>query len=422
VQKQVTYGELARLFIRMSLTAFGGPAAHLAMGEDELVRRRGWLTQQEYLDLMAAANLIPGPNSTETMIHVGYKMRGIGGAILTGACFIVPAALVSLILAILYVGGGGIPQVQSLLWGIQPVIVAIIIVAAWRLAPAAMKTRPLIAVFAGSLILSATRALPEAVIIIGAGLLFAIWTTARARLTGGTVMLHLTPFPLSILWRGLNLDNAEMALHRVALTFAPVAQTIINMGEGARASALDLFWYFLRIGSVLFGSGYVLVTYIQADLVTTFGWLTARELLDSVAIGQFTPGPVLTTTTVVGYIVAGLPGALTATLGVFLPSFVLVILTAPLIPRMRQSRFLSAFLDGANTAVLAAIVVTAVQIGLTALRPLLETSPDQIAGVSVVALLILGLSLIGLLRFKLNATILLIVGAAAGLAYGIMGG
>jgi len=390
-----TYGELARLFIRMSLTAFGGPAAHLAMGQDEIVRRRGWLTREEYLDLMAATNLIPGPNSTETMIHVGYKMRGIPGALLTGACFIIPAAVVSLILAILYVNGGGLPQVQSLLWGIQPVIVAIIIVAAWRLAPGALKTRELRVLFVAALVVEVTRTLPEAVVIIGAGLLFALWRTART---------------------GTNI--AMIALLPAVLT--PMAQTVINLGETARASALDLFWYFLKIGSVLFGSGYVLVTYIQTDLVDTFGWLTARELLDSVAIGQFTPGPVLTTTTVVGYIIAGLPGALTATLGIFLPSFVLVILTAPLIPRMRRSKFLSAFLDGANTAVLAAIVVTAFTLALVALRPLATSAPDSIAGVSALAVVLLAASIVGLMRFKLNATILLVVGAVAGLIYAML--
>jgi chromate transporter len=392
-----TYGQLARVFIRLSLTAFGGPAAHIAIAEDELVRRQKWITRQHYLDLVSAANLIPGPNSTETMIHVGYTQRGFLGAILTGACFIIPAAIISLILAILYVSGGAIPQVQSALWGIEPVIVAIILVASLRLARTTLVGHIDLAVLmAASLILLNQGLLPEVVVIIGMGLLYAIYKLRRSP----------------------NLPAVSAAL----LLFAPVVQ---QAAEVVRASALDLFWYFLRIGSILFGSGYVLISYIESDLVSSFGWLSAQQLLDAVAIGQFTPGPVLTTSTVVGYIVNGLPGALAATMGVFLPSFVFVILSAPLIPKMRQNRFLSFFLDGANAATVAAIAVAALKLLWEALLPL-GTEPSivftlgETVSISPVALVLLVGSAVWMYRSKINATWLVLIGAGVGLIYGMI--
>jgi chromate transporter len=382
-EKKTTYAELARLFIRLSVTAFGGPPAHLAMAEDEVVRRRGWLTREQYLDLIAATNLIPGPNSTETMIHVGYTQRGVAGAVLAGACFIIPAALISLALAMIYAASGALPAVNTLFWGLQPAIVAIIILAAWRLTPSALKNRALIVLFGAALLILALDALPEAVVIVGGGLLYAL------------VMLRVTAAALLI----------------------PFAQIAVEVTERAAVSALDLFWYFLRIGAVLFGSGYVLFAYIQQDVVNTFGWLTQRQLLDAIAIGQFTPGPVLTTSTVVGYLAGDVPGAIAATVGIFLPSFILVLITAPYIPRMRQSRFLSAFLDGANAAVVAAIAATLIDLGQAALQPL-PNAPDSLAGVSVIAVTLIALALIALARFRINATWVLIACGAVGLLYG----
>lgn len=381
--KKTSYTELARLFIRLSVTAFGGPPAHLAMAEDEIVRRRRWLTREQYLDLIAATNLIPGPNSTETMIHVGYTQRGVAGAVLAGACFIIPAALISLALAMIYAASGALPAVNTLFWGLQPAIVAVIAVAAWRLTPSALKNRDLVVLFGAAMAILANRWLPDAAVIIGGGLVYAL------------LMLRLTAAALLI----------------------PLAQIAVEVTERAAASALDLFWYFLRIGSVLFGSGYVLFAYIQQDVVNTFGWLTQRQLLDAIAIGQFTPGPVLTTSTVVGYLVADVPGAIAATVGIFLPSFVLVLITAPYIPRMRQSRFLSAFLDGASAAVVAAIAATLIDLGRAALQPLPD-APDNLAGVSVMAAVLIALALIALARFRINATWVLIACGAVGLLYG----
>ncbi len=386
---RVSYGELARLFLRLSLTAFGGPVAHIAMGEDEIVQRKRWLTREHYLDLVSATNLIPGPNSTEVMIHVGYVMRGIPGAILTGACFIGPAMLLTLFLSWLYVNTGQIPAAQALLWGIQPVMVAIIAHVGYRLAVTALKNRTLWLLFivATAVLLQKNVTgfgIPEVLVMVGAGVIYALLTTGVPRLAAS----------------GLPLLGALPLMQQVAQTIP--------------ATLWDIFWYFLKIGSVLFGSGYILISYIQQDVVNGFGWLTTQQLLDAVAIGQITPGPVLTTVTTVGYIVAGLPGALLGTLGVFLPSFVLVILTAPLIPKMRQNRFLSAFLSGVNAGVIAAILATLLDLSGAAFRQLNGDAFSPLAillGVGALALLI---------RFKLNATWLMLGGALIGLLAGAL--
>ncbi len=387
--QQVSYGKLARLFLRLSLFAFGGPVAHVAIAQDELVTRRKWLTHEHYLDLIAATNLIPGPNSTEVMIHVGYTLRGIPGALLTGACFILPTFFLTLALAVLYVSSGTIPAVEALLWGIKPVIVAVIAAAGYRLVPSALKSRLLWLTCTGAAAAILFLHVPEVVAMLGAGAIYAVIAT---RIT--------PPFAALLVW----MPSAQA-----------IAQTV---AAGSRAGVSDVFFYFLKIGSVLFGSGYVLIAYIQQDLVNSFQWLSSRELLDAIAIGQVTPGPVSTTATVVGYIVAGFPGAFAATFGIFLPSFILVILTAPLIPKLRRSRFMSAFLNGVNAGVIAAITITVARLAGEALQPL--------NGISLTSAVAVGLAiaaLIALVRFKLNATWLIFAGAVVGLlVQGIAGG
>ncbi|MBZ0280839.1 MAG: chromate efflux transporter [Anaerolineae bacterium] len=380
---EVSYAELARVFLRLSLTAFGGPVAHIALAEDELVTRRNWLTREHYLDLVAATNLIPGPNSTEVMIHVGYVMRGIPGAIVTGFCFITPAFLLTLALAVLYVSTGAIPQVEAILWGIKPVMVAIIAQAGYRLAQTALKTTTLWVLFFASVALIVLTPLPEVIVMLGAGVAYGVYKSGVKQASSIGIL-----FPL---------------FNVVQQTSSPIA-----------APLWDIFFYFLKIGSVLFGSGYVLITYIQQDIVNTFGWLTTQQLLDAVAIGQLTPGPVSTTTAVVGYIIAGFPGAIVATLGIFLPSFVLVILTAPLIPRMRKSTFLGAFLAGVNAGVIAAILVTLLDLANAALRVLGGTVWSPLAiGLAMAALVLL-------IRYKINATWLIAGGGLIGLIVGLV--
>ena len=379
---KVTYWQLARLFLRLSITAFGGPVAHIAMGQDEIVTRRKWLTHEHYLDLIAATNLIPGPNSTEVMIHVGYVLRGIPGAIVSGLSFIVPAFLLTLVLSIIYVQTGTLPQAHALFWGIKPVIVAIIANAGWRLIPSALTSRTLWILFAACLIAAGLLNIPEVLMMLGAGLIYALYKTQR---------------PNAAMWLGIQ----------------PLLQTAVT--TAANPSLLDIFAYFLRTGAVLFGSGYVLFAYIQQDVVNTFGWLTGQQLLDAIALGQTTPGPVSTTAAVIGYILAGLPGAVVATVGIFLPCFVFVILSAPFIPKMRRSPFMSAFLSGVNAGVIAAILLTLIDLTRVALLNLAST---QISSLAV--LLAVG-SLFTLIRFQINATWLIVIGGVVGLIAGWIG-
>jgi chromate transporter len=400
--------DLARLFLKMSVLAFGGPVAHIAMGQNEIVEKRAWLSRADYLDMVAATNLIPGPNSTEMMIHVGYVKQGVKGAVLAGVCFILPAALITLVITMAYVAGGQLPQVGALLWGVQPVILAIIAVAGWRLVPTALKDRVLWAVAVVSFALLVFTDAPEVLVMVGGGLFYALIRAARV---AGTAMLSALP----VLVPGGGL--AALLQTGAAAVAAPAVVP----------SLAELFFYFLRIGAVLFGSGYVLVAYIQQDLVQTFGWLSARQLLDAVAIGQFTPGPVLTTATAVGYITlsaestaAGMAGALVATLGVFLPSFVLVILTAPLLLKMKRSTFLRRFLDGANAAVLAAMAAAVLALAGEAVRPLSPLTLP-VGGISLVAVGLFAFAFFAQVRLKWNATWLVLIGAAFGLGAGVLG-
>lgn len=374
----VSYGELARVFLRLSVTAFGGPVAHIALGEDELVTRRRWLTREHYLDLIAAANLIPGPNSTEVMIHVGHSLRGIPGALLSGLCFIGPAFLITLALGILYVNSGALPEVEALFRGIQPVIVAVIAGAGWRLLRSALQGPTLWLLFAfGAALLAATE-LPEVLVMLLTGLLHVAWQSRATRALPAFLLSGLPALPGQVL----------------------LASGAPGLGE--------LFLYFLRIGAILFGSGYLLVAYIQQDLVLSYGWLGAQQLLDAIAIGQTTPGPVLTTATAIGMIVAGLPGALLATLGIFLPSFIFVMLSAPFIPRLRKSAPVRHFLAGVHAAVVAAILVTLLELARAAMTD--SAGQPWLPGMALCAL-----SLVALIRLQVNATWLVLIGGAAGL-------
>jgi chromate transporter len=370
---------MARLFIRLSLSAFGGPVAHIAIAEDEIVTRRGWLTREHYLDLVAATNLIPGPNSTEVMIHVGYVLKGIPGAILTGSCFIIPSAILTLILAVIYTRTGNIPQIESILWGVKPVIVAIIASVGYRLVRSALKTPVLWALFVLCVLTIVFTDIHEVLVMLGAGAIYAIYKTG---------IKHVEAKSIS------------------SLLMLPIALQTVS--GAASAGLWDIFFYFLKIGSVLFGSGYVLIAYIQQDMVNNFHWLNSRQLLDAIAIGQMTPGPVSTTVAVVGYILAGVPGAVAGTLGIFLPCFILVILTAPLIPGMRRNPFWAAFLNGVNTGVIAAILVTVIDLANAALHTL-----DGRAW-SPLAMILTLVSLLLLLRFKVNATWLILLGGVVG--------
>ena len=356
---------LAGLFLKLGLTAFGGPAAHIAMMEAEVVRRRRWMDHETFLDLLGTCNLLPGPNSTELAIYIGYARAGWRGLLLAGLCFIVPAALLTLGFAALYVHFGRLPAAQGFLLGLKPVVLAIVAQAVWNLGRTALKTWPSailgVAVLAASLL-----GIQEALLILGAGAISLL--LARPRL--GTAALGIAWLP---------------SLPALALPF--------SLG--------GLFWVILKVGATLFGSGYVLIAYLRTDLVHRLGWLTETQLLDAVAVGQVTPGPVFTTATFIGYLLGSWRGALVATMGIFLPAFLLVGLGACFLPRIRKSPALAAFMKGVNAAAVALMATALWDLGRATLA-----SPWTVA---------LGLAAAWLLiRQRLNATWVLLGGGLAG--------
>ncbi|MBE7553317.1 MAG: chromate efflux transporter [Anaerolineales bacterium] len=367
--------EVVLFFLKLGVTAFGGPAAHIALMHDELVKRRKWLDEQHFLDLLGATNLIPGPNSTEMTIHLGFLRAGWPGLILAGVCFITPAALITLALAWAYVQYGTTPAADRLLYGVKPVIMAVIAQALWSLTPKAIKG-PLTAGVGLAVLILYFFGFNEIMLLIVGGLVVMLGQNWRQRPQSGLTIL-LAGLP------GLGLP---------LFVAAPV-------------SLLQLFLIFLKIGSVLYGSGYVLLAFLRADFVIRLGWLTDSQLLDAIAIGQVTPGPVFSTATFIGYILAGLPGALLATLGIFLPSFVFVALSNPLIPRLRNSPWTGSLLDGVNVASLGLMAAVTWQLGRASL-----VDPLTIALALAAAVL--------LLRYKVNSTWLIAGGALIGLLAG----
>lgn len=360
------------MFLRLGITAFGGPAAHIAMMHDETVKRRKWLGDQEFLDLVGATNLIPGPNSTEMAIHIGFLRAGRLGLIVGGGCFIVPAVLIVLLLAWVYVRFGALPQAERLLYGIKPVVIAIVAQALGSLGRKAIK--------------GPVTAGVAAVVVI---LYFAGANEIALLFAGGAVAMLIA-------------NVRRLAGPRMGVFLIPLAGTGL-LSQAATPFGLPLlFLTFLKIGSVLYGSGYVLLAFLRADFVVRLGWLTDQQLLDAIAIGQVTPGPVFTTATFIGYLLGGTPGALLATLGIFLPSFLFVALSNPLIPRIRNSPWVSGLLDGVNVASLGLMAAVAWQLGRASL-------------IDPLTILIALLSLVLLLRFKINSTWLILGGALLGL-------
>jgi chromate transporter len=379
--ERTTLRELALLFLRLGATAFGGPAAHVAMMHDEVVERRKWLTEERLLDLIGATNLIPGPNSTELAIHIGWERRRFAGLVVAGVAFIVPAMLLTGACGYAYVRWGTLPAAGFLLHGVKPVILAVVVQAIWRLLPKAAKTWPLRVLGAAAVVLSAIG-VNELAVLFGAGAVSLVLRWIASRGTGK--------------------PNGEA--HQL-LPFLGAA------GASGAASAVtlpSLFWVFFKIGSVLFGSGYVLLAFLRADLVERLGWLTEAQLIDAIAVGQVTPGPVFTTATFIGYVLAGPNGALVATAGIFLPAFIFVALSGPLVPRLRASPGAAAFLDGVNVASLALMAVVTAQLGHAAL-------------VDVPTIVLALVSAVLLVRYEINATWLVLGGAAVGLALHFLG-
>ena len=364
--------EVAALFLRLGFTAFGGPAAHIGIMHDEVVVKRKWLTDDEFLDLLGATNLIPGPNSTEMAIHIGYRRAGWPGLIVGGLGFILPATLIVILLSRLYVLYGTTPQAGWLLYGIKPVVVAIIAQALWTLGSKALKNRTVILI---GLIVFGLYFLEinEVLLLFGAGLVYMFISNFR----------RIRTFKASAL-----IPFGALALSQTTIPF----------------SYSVLFLTFLKIGSVLYGSGYVLLAFLRSDFVLRLGWITDQQLLDAVAIGQITPGPLFTAATFIGYILGGTPGALLATLGIFLPSFIFVAISNPLIPRIRGSVWAGSLLDGVNASALGLMAAVTFQLAVASLQ-------------DVFTALISITSLVLLLRYKINTTWLILGGAIAGFIY-----
>jgi chromate transporter len=359
--------ELALAFLRLGTTAFGGPVAHIAMMEQEFVRRRAWLSREEFLDLVGAAVLIPGPSSTELAIYLGYRRAGWRGLLVAGFCFILPAALMVTAVAWAYVRYGQLPAVSGMLYGVKPVIIAIVAQALLVFGRTAVRSAWLAAIGIAAAFASALGVSPV-LVLFAAG---AVCAAARAH-PGRRMAAWIGPAPLGA--------SAVLA---------------------APAGLLKLFLVFLKVGALVFGSGYVLLAFLRGDLVEGTHWLTEPQLIDAVAVGQFTPGPVFTTATFIGYIVAGVPGALVATIGIFLPSFLLVAVSGPLIPRVRRSRIAGAFLDGVSVAAVALMGVAGVQLGRAAI-------------VDVPTALIAAASAGGLCRWRVNSAWFVLGGGLLG--------
>lgn len=377
---------VALVFLKLGTFAFGGPAAHIAMMEDEFVRRRAWLSRAEFLDLLAAANLIPGPSSTELAIFVGLKRAGIPGLIVAGCCFILPAAAIVSTIAAVYVRYGHLPQVMGILTGVKPVIVAIIAQALWGLGRSALKSRFLIGMGVCAFLL-AMAGLGPAMILLGSASLSGLLAWRNADNSPETTQRARWSVPLAL---------AGIAALGVGISARQGGST----GDAGKFGLAPLFLFFLKIGAVIFGSGYTLLAFLRTDLVDRFHWLTTSQLLDAIAVGQVTPGPLFTTATFIGYILAGPKGAVIATLGIFLPSFILVAIGAPIIPRLRKSPITSAFLDGAAAAAVALMAAVSLQFAHAALR-------------DIPSLLTLAVSALALFRFRVNSAWLIAGGALA---------
>ena len=387
----------------LGVLGFGGPAAHIALMENELVTRRGWLDRQYFLELLAAINLVPGPNSTEMALQIGYLTGGVPGMLLAGAGFIVPASILSGLLAAIYVQAGSLPAVQGLLLGIKPVVLVLILSAAFRLGQKAIDNREmrillliaLVLVLIGNVSLMglfglAPVAIPELVILLGTGALYILWRRGMAS--------------------SLFLPMIGIAGRRLA-DAAPVPPSL-----------LDLFWRFFVIGGTLFGSGYVLAAYMQRTFVDGLHWLTPQQLINVLAIGQATPGPLSSTATAAGYVItarpgdalSGVPGAIAASLGVFLPAFIVVLILGYVVPYLRRYPVAMDFLKGVNAGVIALLIGAFVTLAwATVIRP--DSGPDWLS------LALTGIAFVLLERYRWNPLTLIVVGAGVGIVRVVAG-
>ncbi|MEP7092497.1 MAG: chromate efflux transporter [Flavobacterium sp.] len=323
--------EIAKLFLKLGIIGFGGPAVHIAMMQDEVVVKKKWLSEQHFLDLIGATNLIPGPNSTEMAIHIGHEKAGWKGLIVAGFCFIFPAVIITGIFAWLYKEYGQIPEVEPFLYGIKPAIIAIILSAIFPLAKKSLKTIQL-GIIGGAVLLLSLLNYNEIFLMFGSGII-------------ALIIYYLK-------------QNTNKSIN----AFIPLTLFQVLNNNLISATNLNLFLIFLKIGAILYGSGYVLFAFLDAELVST-GLLSRTQLIDAIAVGQFTPGPVFSSVTFIGYQINGFSGALISTIAIFLPSFIFVALLNPLVKKMRDSKLFSTFLDAVNVASIAIIISICVEMG-----------------------------------------------------------
>ncbi len=410
--------EIGWLFLKIGTIGFGGPAAFYAMMEDETVKRRGWLTRQHFVDLLGVTNLIPGPNAAEMAMHIGYMRGGARGLIVAGLGFILPAAIVTSVFAWLYVQHGQRPEIVPIIDGIKPAVLAIIFSAGWRLGRKAINGW--IVGFVGAAVLVASmygvRAIPA---LLGGSLIGTMWLLlARRSKSDGK--------PTARILAATTVGGAAAGAARVAYAAPLGPLAAVTAATGSTVSLLKIGLFFLKVGAVLYGTGYVLVAYLQGGLVDQYGWLTEDQLLDAIAIGQFTPGPIVCTATFIGYILMagdgdhmlGLAGAAVATAGIFLPSFVLVAITNPIIPKLRKYRWTAAFLDAVNAASMGLMAAVTIKLALSVFLP---TSEDGLLTLNWQALVIAVLAGVVLLRWRVSAVWLVLGGAAAGALFWLVG-
>jgi chromate transporter len=368
--------EVALVFLKLGTTSFGGPAAHIAMMHLEIVERRKWVSEQEFLDLLGAANLVPGPTSTELAIYLGFRRTGWIGLVLAGVCFILPAMLIVMVLAWAYLRFGSTPLATKIFYGILPVVIAIVAHALWNMGRKAVKNW-LTGVLGLLVVVLYFLGVNILILLLVAGLIAMFWEN----------LSRVKDLPVVGFW----LPLAGVGL---LAGFIPFSLPL-------------LFLNFLKIGATLYGSGYVLLAYLRSDFVNSLGWLTDHQLIDAIAIGQVTPGPVFTTATFIGFLLGGIPGALVATAGIFLPSFAFIAAISLLIDRIRNSQWITGFLDGVNVASLGLMLGVTIQLASTAI-------------IDPITIIIALLSLILLLRLKINSTWLIAGGAIIGLLFSVL--
>jgi chromate transporter len=370
--------ELMLVSLKIGTTSFGAPTAHIAMMEDEYVRKRKWVTPEHFLDLLAAANLIPGPNASETCYHVGYVHAGYPGLLVAGFSFILPAFIASMVLSWVYVRFGSLPELEGLFYFLNPLVLGIVLVTTWRIGKSSLVGWEQFVLF-GLALAGKLVDINEVLIMLGCGALAVLlhYGIKRKSKAPGNMLFSFVPLPL-------------------------IGVALKMLFETVSERAWHIFWYFLRTGAVLFGSSLVLFALIEDDVVNRFGWLTTQQLTDAIAVGQITPGPVLSSSTFVGFLSGGFWGGVASTVGVFLPSFIIVAITAPLVKKMRENAITSAFLKGVNAAVVALILMVCVDLARNAL-------------VDVWTALILLAGFLAMLLLKAQPYVLVLAGLAMGL-------